>query len=351
VSRWSRHCTFVATPSLDGFALIETLLALSRRIGKPSILIMTDDRAVETVNRYRQELEGAFIFNLPAQEMVEQLLDKAHFQRFAEDKGLPVPRTAILHGSRDLPRLEALRMPVVIKPADKRHVLNGRVTRAQRLDTVAQARECAKRTLGLAGSLVAQEWIEGPDTDLFFTLFSCDSRGTVQAIFTGRKLVCDPPGVGNTALCIAADDEAPALEAITRAFIDATGFRGLGSVEFKRDARTGEFLIIEPTVGRTDWQEELATLCGINIPLTEYRSLLGLALEPARQPAGPVAWRSSRRHRAAPGLLPPGTRVRGGHFKADDPAPAIFHYGYERFAGRALRLARRIKRGELHASV
>jgi hypothetical protein len=51
---------------------------------------------------------------------------------------------------------------------------------------------------------------------------------------------------------------------------------GFGGIEYKRDARDGRFLIIEPTVGRTDWQEEVATLAGVNIPLMACRHELGL---------------------------------------------------------------------------
>jgi predicted ATP-grasp superfamily ATP-dependent carboligase len=206
--------------------------------------------------------------------------------------------------------------------------------------------------LKLAGSVVVQEWIDGPELNLFFTLFTCDSRGEVQAIFSGRKIVCSPPGVGNTALCIAAPDEAPVLERLTRNFIQLSDFRGLGSMEYKRDARTQEFVIIEPTVGRTDWQEEIATLSGVNIPLAEYRSILGLPVGQMRPKAAGVAWQASMRHRPTPGILPEGTRVQGGHFRPEDPGPALFHYGYERFAGRAFRLIKRAIKGEpLHASV
>jgi predicted ATP-grasp superfamily ATP-dependent carboligase len=53
---------------------------------------------------------------------------------------------------------------------------------------------------------------------------------------------------------------------------------GFGGIEYKRDARDGRFLIIEPTVGRTNWQKEVATLAGVNIPLMAYRHELGLGM-------------------------------------------------------------------------
>ncbi len=45
----------------------------------------------------------------------------------------------------------------------------------------------------------------------------------------------------------------------------------MGSMEYKRDRRDGRFHMIEPTVARTDFQEEVATLNGMNIPLASYR--------------------------------------------------------------------------------
>jgi hypothetical protein len=57
---------------------------------------------------------------------------------------------------------------------------------------------------------------------------------------------------------------------LTEAFFDRVSFIGMGGIEFKRNSRTGQFLMIEPTVGRVDGQEEVATLHGLNIPLAAY---------------------------------------------------------------------------------
>lgn len=351
VSGWSRYCTFVRTASFEGPDLIRTLLRLRSKLAERGVLIMTDDRAVESVSRFRENLEDAFLVNLPSKYTVERLLDKSLFQRFAEEEGLAVPRTVLLRAERELPLLDGLAMPVVVKPTEKKYVLNAGAIRAERADSREEARALAREILELGAGVIAQEWIEGADTDLFFTLFSCGSNGEVNAIFSGRKIVCHPPAVGNTAVCVAAEEEAPILEILTREFIEISGFQGLGSVEFKRDARTGHFMIIEPTVGRTDWQEEIATLCGVNIPLAEYRAVIGRPIKEPRPSPEPVAWQASRRHRPRPGLLPSGTRIQGGHYRPDDPWPAFFHYGYERFAGRALRLVKRALKGEsLHAS-
>ena len=158
-------------------------------------------------------------------------------------------------------------------------------------------------------------------------MFSCDRRGKLLGLFPGRKLVCSPPAIGNTAVCVPAPEVADELVAPTMQFIDRLGYRGLGSLEFKRDRRSGRSLIIEPTVGRTDWQEELATLCGVNLPLITYCAELERQAPRSDAPYPPVAWRSSAGFSAA---LPAGVRTVDGFFRWSDPVPALYYYGYER---------------------
>jgi predicted ATP-grasp superfamily ATP-dependent carboligase len=270
---------------------------------------------------------------------VPVLADKTAFQRFAEKEGLPVPRSVILRDRGEVSLLDGLTPPLVIKPANKALLLNSGIERAVRADTLEQAREVAERLVERAQGLIAQEWIDGPDTEIYFTFFVCDAQSRVTAYFQGRKVVCEPPRVGNTALCIEAHDPTGELERLTRRYLTLAGYAGIGGLEFKREQRSGRFIIVEPTVGRTDWQEEIATLCGVNIPLAAYWTALGQPIEPVARSAAPVAWRSSRAHRPPPGELPDGTRLIDGYFRPTDPGPGLYYYGFERFAVRLWHLA------------
>src|ERR1041385_5800923 len=155
------------------------------------------------------------------------------------------------------------------------------------------------------------------------------SSGPV-ASFTGRKLSIWPPGVGTTASCMAAPEAHDELHRLTEAFFAATSFVGMGSMEFKRDARTGEFFMIEPTVGRVDWQEEVGTLNGVNIPLAAYLHEIGAPV-PAPVSTAPIIWRDRARHWKATRVNPaaavwrPGIQVRDAYWRFTDPVPALFH--------------------------
>ncbi len=338
---WSRFSTFVRVPSLEGRSLIDSLMELGSRLGHRPVLILTGDQDVRTVSTYRDEIETLYRISLPSAEVVRTLADKTLFQELAEREGFAAPRGIALESTADLKLLQCLVPPLVIKPADKTLVLNGIAERAVRVNTLAEAQTAIGRMLEHAPRVIVQEWIDGPDSEIFFTLFSCDRHGNVVGIFSGRKLVCCPPEIGNTAVCVAAPEVSGELHAQVINFIARVGYRGLGSLEFKRDSRTGRFIIIEPTVGRTDWQEEIATLCGVNLPLITYWAELGRTVVVNARPVNSVAWRSSVEHQVPPGVLLPGTRVIDGFFRYSDPVPAFYYYGLERCATRIMRRAAR----------
>ncbi len=108
----------------------------------------------------------------------------------------------------------------------------------------------------------------------------------------------------------------------------------------------GQFVIIEPTVGRTDWQEESATLCGINLLLLTYRAEIGLPLAapPSLAPGSP-AWRSSWSFRPPLGSLHPKAKLVDGFLRWVDPLPALYPYAYETGVRRLWRRAEHGYRG------
>ena len=163
-------------------------------------------------------------------------------------------------------------------------------------------------------------------------LFSLFHRGKEPAstqIFYGRKIASHPPRLGSTAVCVAAPEAADSLEPLTQKFLDVADYQGLGSLEFKWDAQARRFVIIEPTVGRTDWQEEIATLCGVNLPLITYRYELGLTPPPQSPIDRTVAWRASLRHWQRRPELPAEARIYDGYWRSDDPMPAaVFYAGF-----------------------
>ena len=330
---WSRFARFVNLPSVDGNDLVKELINLSIRIGGRPVLILTTDADVNTVSKFRKELEPFFRFTLPDPEMVRTLYDKARFQLLAEREGLSVPRGAILAAPSEFPLIRALTPPLAIKPADKAPLVSNKENdRPVRVEDWDEATACAAKMMERTGRLAVQEWIDGDDSDIYFSLFVCSSESEVLANFAGRKLVCFPPAVGITAVCAGAPEMDEELTRLTRQFAKRVEYKGIGSLEFKRDRRTGKLLIIEPTVGRIDWQEEIATLCGVNIPLIAYRAeTADSEVQESARPESRLLWRSSIAHRLPEGIAPPDASLRDGYFRLNDPLPGLYYYAIELF--------------------
>jgi len=320
---------FVAT-SLSGPGLIESLLQLRKSLNVSPLLFLTTDPQVRTISEHRRQLEGAFRIRLPEQDCIRQLLDKWTFQSLAELHGFLVPHAIAIHNEQDCANLSRLSFPAVIKPADKELFLNGKAPRAQKVQSLSEAESICRMILPDAPNLIVQEWVEGEESDIYFCLQYRGAHGLTISSFVGRKLRSWPPQTGSTASCTAAPEAEDLLENLTTDLFNATRMEGMCSMEFKKDRNTGRFVMIEPTVGRTDWQEEVASVNGINIPLAAYCYELGFSVPEPKRSRSPVVWihlpsylrsvcaHSCRAPRASP------LRVKSPFWSLDDPLPSLF---------------------------
>jgi predicted ATP-grasp superfamily ATP-dependent carboligase len=340
----TRHAKTVATDSLSGAGVVDALLALRARFTADPVLFLTREETVEAVSLDLDRLTACYRLSMPGAALMRQLMDKTGFQMLAEEHGFPIPRAVHLRDAGDLHLSETLEYPCVLKPTVKTPSYAARFKKAYKVDSPAELREIF---LGVDGTaeMVAQEWIEGGDDRIYFCLQyrRRGESGVARASFTGRKLRSWPPQTGGTASCVPADDAAEELEGLTNAFFSAVGYFGIGSIEFKQHARTGRFLMIEPTVGRTDFQEEIATLNGVNIPYAAYCGELGSDFAASRRAVPPAGWADAAADRqssqAQPHLrhsFPAGVRRYDALWRLDDPLPWCYATA-ERVKARLLR--------------
>ena len=297
------------------------------------VLILTQEDTVKTVVEQHPRLAACYRLTLGAPGPVKSLLHKDAVRAAAETAGLCVPRTCRVERIEQAALAADFTLPVVVKPARRDAGYERRFKKAYKITTRDDLYALLAEILPVLPDLIVQEWIEGRDSDLFFCLqYLAPDSGRV-ASFTGRKIRSWPPLVGGTASCAPAP-EAAELAATTTRFFRHAGISGLASMEYKRDARSGAYVVVEPTVGRTDFQEELATLNGVNLPLAAYRDALGLAFDPARPDASrrarPCVWRErsadSQAADALPspdGRAPANARTVDALWRITDPMPGL----------------------------
>lgn len=343
---YTRFAHKILISELSGRSLIRDLQVLATRIPVPAVLFLTSDEAVLTVSEYRAELEGTYRFTLPSHDCLTALAQKTTFQDLAESLGFPVPRCLRISSVTDIHRVAELQFPAVVKPAIKTAAyVNGNFARGYKVFSPQEAETACRLALTAVPDLVVQEWVEGADSDLYFCLLYRTADGSILSSFVGRKLSVWPPDVGLTASCTAAPEEQESLLSLTEAFFRRVSFVGMGGIEFKKDVRTGRFLMIEPTIGRVDAQEEVATIHGANIPLMAYFHEAGLPVRPTSTTGAQVVWRSTwahwraARHSPLQRLESHRLKVRDAYWRLNDPLPALVYSltGAIKFLGAALR--------------
>ncbi len=323
---WSRFATPVRVPMMHGPLLIDDLRALQQRLIERPVLFITDEMSLLTISEYRDQLSGLYRFRLPSHSTVMMLHNKGSFHEYAVNQGWPVPKGQVLRDTADIRRLRELRLPVVIKPADKRFVHTGAGARLVVASGWRTAESASRRLIEATGEVIVQEHVAGPDSNIFFCLFYRAS-GERTVIFTGRKLASSPPGIGSTAFCTHAGDIAQRLQRTTEVLLEQVDYEGFGGIEYKWEPTTGQFVIIEPTVGRTDWQTEIATLAGTNIPLAGYCHECGIPYA-ASAVDRRIVWQASYTERIKVGVdaIAEDAAVVDGYWRRDDPLPAFVHY-------------------------
>lgn len=340
--------------AMHGETLIEELVRLgtTRFSGMRPVLFVTQEESVKTVSQYREQLSLLYRFSLPPREIVDQLLHKYGFQRLAEQLGSPIPSLVHVRTRADLPLLASLHYPVVVKPGERNAEYSGQFKKAYRVDSVEEAAELIRRILAVMADVVVQEWIDGPDSNIYFCLQYLDKQHHAVASFTGRKIRSWPPQVGGTASCVAAPEAHAELSTLTARFFQAAGVIGMAGMEYKRDARSGEFRMVEPTIGRTDYQAEVATLNGTNLPYAAYCAELGLPGPPVVTVKRPIAWcvRSEDRQSAAAQHQRPAEgfvgidRVVDALWRWSDPLPCLIQSWHRIRRALTTRISQRLTR-------
>ena len=246
---------------------------------KPAVLFTRDDEVVE-ISKSQEQLLQYYRFLLPDASIVETLMEKVKFSEFAGNAGLPIPKTEYITDKAGLLTIGSrIAFPIIVKPY-LMHAI--KVADDAELQTLSERLKPVNFR-----SMVAQEYIEGADDQLYFCFLLFNEHREIVRRMYARKLRQWPVSYGTTSLAVTIEDSMLAL-AVDQ-FRKAVNVRGFCSVEFKYDARNDRFLIMEPTIGRFNQQIALTIASGVNFPLATVQLLFGEKVDNTPQKNG-VRW-------------------------------------------------------------
>jgi D-aspartate ligase len=271
---YSGALTVLEIERFDSPAFLDILESLAAALPSRPALFVTMDEHVKLLGAADQRIRDLFRIEYPTAEAVELLMNKQRFAELAQERGWPMPQTVTCTSESELRSASnSLRFPVILKPRIK--------NRSFRAFSPAKAFRCADPAALLASyrlfsewepEAIVQEWVSGTDSDIRFSFHYFTRELEELCRFEGAKIRQWLPECGSTASAVGV--AVPAVADLSAEILRASGCVGFGSIEYKRDSRTGSYLIMEPTVGRTNLQVGVAIANGVDLVSRAYFHLV-----------------------------------------------------------------------------
>ena len=272
----TRVCERILRADATQEAVIDALARLGDELDERGVLFPCTDISVRLISRQRDRLIPRYHVVLPSEDVVELLMDKASFCRFAQEGSLPIPPTRFLTTRADaLEAAETLRYPCTLKPALKTALWERSApAKAFKVSHRGEFLAVYDRCAPWADVLIAQEWIAGGEENLYSCNCYFDRTARPLVTFVARKLRQWPLETGTSSLGEECRNDIVMTETVR--LFESVRFHGLGYVEMKRDERTGEHFIIEPNIGRPTGRSAIAEAGGVPLLYTAYCDAVGL---------------------------------------------------------------------------
>jgi predicted ATP-grasp superfamily ATP-dependent carboligase len=250
--------------------ILEGLAVLGERIGRPSVVIPTDDAGAIFLAEHSDALGRWFLLSEPEPHLPRRIADKDTLARMCRDAVISCPPTEVPCSLEDaLAFVDRVGLPAFAKrvrpwePPRRRRLRSTTLVRT-RAEVVALCHDHV-------GEVLLQEAVLG-GPDWFFHGY-CDAGSTCSPAFTGVKERSYPPRAGLTTLGLALPNEE--LRSRVQALLWTLRYRGLVDIDLRWDASSDRFLLLDfnPRIGAQFRLFEDAA--GIDVVRAAYLDLTG----------------------------------------------------------------------------
>jgi predicted ATP-grasp superfamily ATP-dependent carboligase len=280
------HGRWFWRPTMDDpERILVDLAGLARRIGRPAVLVPTDDAAAIFLAEHGDGLRSDFLFPAPPSGLPRLVAGKYSMFQLCGLLGVPCPDA---EQPRDLTEARSFAarvgFPLVGKLATP-WVRRG--TRVRSTTIVADDGELAdlQRTCAAAGvGLLLQEFIPGGrDSDWFFHGY-CDRAGHCRPAFTGVKERSYPVHAGLTSMGRSMPNDRLRVQLVD--LLTTLRYRGIVDIDVRLDYRDGQYKLLDlnPRLGaqfRLFRDTE-----GVDVVIAQYLDLTGQRVAEHEQVAG-----------------------------------------------------------------
>ncbi|OIK00061.1 ATP-grasp domain-containing protein [Streptomyces colonosanans] len=286
LSRYLRRAfVWPTTGTEEPERLVEGLLRIGRRIGRPTVLIPTDEEAAVLIAEHQGVLRGPFLFPKVDAGLPRLLASKQGLHDLCVEHGIPSPAASFPQSYDDVVRFaEKARFPLVAKNREafvrrERPAVNGTTKIITREGLLTLARDWGERP-----GVILQEYLPREEAEDWIVHGYFDQSSTPLALFTGVKVRSWPPHAGMTANAYVVDN--PELADLAARFIKQIGFTGIIDLDLRFDRRDGQYKLLDfnPRMGAQFRLFENES--GVDVVRAMHLDLTGRAVPEGEQRVG-----------------------------------------------------------------
>jgi predicted ATP-grasp superfamily ATP-dependent carboligase len=265
--------------------LVEGLLRIGARIGRPTVLVPTDEEAAVLIAEHQEELGERFLFPRVDAKLPRRLASKQGLHELCVEHGIPSPAAAFPQSYEEIVAFaESARFPIVAKNREafvrrSQPAVNGTTRIATREGLLTLARDWGDQP-----GVILQEYLPREEAEDWIVHAYFDADSTPLAMFTGVKVRSWPPHAGMTANAYVVDN--PELADLAARFIKQIGFSGVIDLDLRFDRRDGQYKLLDfnPRMGAQFRLFENES--GIDVVRAMHLDLTGRAVPEGEQRAG-----------------------------------------------------------------
>lgn len=248
----------------------ELLISLGRKHGK-AVLFPADDQTLVLVSKNKKILGEYYFVGCPGYDIVQKYINKNLTYEIAEKIGVLAPHTfsPVYHEEAEI-QAKYISFPCLIKPVESHRYFEAF---RKKMVLVTNKKELLKefdKAASYGLRVMIQELIPGKETaGINYNSFMVN--GEVVQDFTAEKIRLTEYGLG-IPVVVKSRERIENVAAAGKKILKEIGYTGYSCTEFKRDYRTGEYVLMEVN-GRHNRSSMLALKAGLNFPMIEYNYL------------------------------------------------------------------------------
>ncbi len=259
-------------------AFIDYLIDYAQKQEVKPVLYPCHDSYVEVVDAHLDLLREHYLISQQEQGLWTRLMNKDILHRIAQENGVLVPETVRVGDADFYEKIdEEIHYPCIVKPVDSVAFVNHFRKKIFLANNVEELKSAIEKSNEANLEVIVQRIIPGFDDHMHTYDAYLNQNSRVTHYTTCQKYRQYPINFG--ASVYTGQKNVPVLHEIGSKFLEAIRYKGFGEIEFKKDAETGEFYLIEINV-RTTNLNSLLHKVGLNFPYIDYCELTGSPLPP-----------------------------------------------------------------------